>query len=98
MIVRIVKMTFQPEKTNEFISFFEEYKEQIRNFPGCIYLQVLQDKNNPNIIFSYSHWSSDEDLDNYRKSELFSNVWPRTKELFLSAPEAWSTVVLHDMH
>jgi heme-degrading monooxygenase HmoA len=91
-------MTFQPEKTNEFISFFEEYKEQIRNFPGCIYLQVLQDKNNPNIIFSYSHWSSDEDLDNYRKSELFSNVWPRTKELFLSAPEAWSTVVLHDMH
>ena len=28
--------------------FFDGYKERIRNFPGCNYLQILQDKNNPN--------------------------------------------------
>ena len=96
MIVRIVKMTFIPEKTIEFIEFFEEFKLKIRNFPGCTYLQILQDKTNPNIIFSYSHWNHEDDLDSYRKSELFSKVWPKTKELFHSAPEAWSTKVLHD--
>jgi (4S)-4-hydroxy-5-phosphonooxypentane-2,3-dione isomerase len=97
MIIRIVKMTFRPELAKEFINFFEDYKLQIRNFPGCSYLQVLQDLNCPNIIFSYSHWESESDLDNYRKSEVFKSVWPRTKALFLEVPLAWSTVVLHDL-
>jgi quinol monooxygenase YgiN len=97
MIIRIVKMTFRPEVTNEFINFFEDYKQKIRNAQGCSYLQILQDLNSPNIIFSYSHWASETDLDNYRKSEVFKSVWPRTKALFLADPEAWSTVVLHDL-
>ena len=96
MFVRIVKMTFRPESTEVFINFFEEYKLQIRNAAGCQYLQVLQDKNHPNIIFSYSHWTTEADLDDYRKSELFKKIWPRTKELFLQAPEAWTTNILHD--
>jgi len=97
MIIRIVKMTFRPDLTSEFINFFEEYKQKIRNFPGCSYLQILQDTNSPNIIFSYSHWTSETDLDNYRKSDVFKSVWPRTKALFLEEPEAWSNVVLHDL-
>lgn len=96
MFVRIVKMTFRPESTEVFINFFEEYKLQIRNVAGCQYLQVLQDKNQPNIIFSYSHWITEAHLDDYRKSELFKKIWPRTKELFLQAPEAWTTNILHD--
>jgi autoinducer 2-degrading protein len=90
-------MTFIPERTVEFINFFEGYKDQIRNFSGCSYLQILQDKNNPNIIFSYSHWRSEEDLENYRKSDLFSKIWPKTKELFNAAPDAWSTAILHNL-
>jgi hypothetical protein len=97
MIVRIVKMTFQPEKVEEFLHFFEHYKDQIRDFPGCSYLQVLKDVNNPHVIFSYSHWNEGFDLENYRNSELFQKIWPKTKEMFLSAPEAWSTMILHDL-
>jgi quinol monooxygenase YgiN len=97
MIVRIVKMTFVPERVGEFLLFFEKYKEQIRNFPGCTYLQVLQDQNHPNIVFSYSHWNEINDLDNYRNSELFSEIWPRTKEMFGAKPEAWTTTVLHNL-
>jgi len=97
MIVRIVKMTFRPEHTEAFINFFEAYKMQIRNSPGCSYLQVLQDKNNPNIIFSYSHWAEENDLENYRKSEVFREVWPRTKALFHADAEAWTTKVLHEL-
>jgi (4S)-4-hydroxy-5-phosphonooxypentane-2,3-dione isomerase len=97
MIVRIVKMTFIPERTEEFLQFFEDYKNKIRNFPGCHYLLILRDKNHPHIVFSYSHWNREEDLDNYRHSDLFKKVWPKTKELFLAAPEAWTTEILHDL-
>ncbi len=90
-------MTFLNENVNQFIEFFEFYKDKIRNFPGCTYLQVLKDKNNPNVIFSYSHWESEVNLDNYRKSELFNTIWPYTKKMFAAAPEAWTTELLHDL-
>ncbi len=97
MLVRIVKMTFRPEEVAPFIQAFEAYKDRIRNFPGCTYLQVLQDQQQPEIIFSYSHWQSEKDLNNYRKSSLFSEIWPATKKRFAAKPEAWSTVLLHDL-
>ena len=97
MIVRIVKITFDPEKVTEFLSFFDTFKLQIRNAAGCTYLQVLQDQNHPNIIFSYSHWNHVSDLDNYRNSDLFKMIWPRTKALFIEKPEAWSTTLVHDL-
>ena len=97
MIVRIVKMTFKPDLTEEFINLFENYKLNIRNSQGCEYLQVLQDNKKSNIIFSYSYWSDEKDLDNYRKSEVFREVWPKTKALFEAEPEAWTNKVLHDL-
>ncbi len=97
MTIRIVKMTFHPENVENFKNLFSIYKDQIRHFPGCHYLQVLQDKDNPNIIFSYSHWSQISDLNNYRHSELFKKVWPKTKEMFSEAAVAWSTELVHDL-
>ena len=97
MIIRIVKMTFDLDKVDKFVSFFEKHKYKIRNFPGCTYLQVLRDKSQPNIIFSYSHWESEVNLDDYRNSELFNEIWPYTKKMFSAAPEAWTTEVLHDL-
>lgn len=90
-------MTFQPDKVEQFKEFFENYKDQIRHFPGCLFLQVLQDKENPNIIFSYSYWQQQTDLNNYRDSELFKKVWPKTKELFAESAQAWSNDLIHDL-
>ncbi len=95
MIIRIVKMTFQPELVPQFEALFEETKKQIRNFPGCNHLQLLRDVNHPHIFFTYSHWNSTKDLNNYRESALFADVWPRTKKLFGGKPEAWSTEQKH---
>ena len=41
-------------------------------------------------FFTYSYWDSENDLNNYRKSELFNEVWTFTKKLFNAKPEAWS--------
>lgn len=90
MIVRIVKMTFMPNQVAAFLDVFSRYKEFIQSMDGCTHLQLLSDINCPNIYFTYSHWQTEEDLNNYRNSELFKNVWSQTKVLFEKKAEAWS--------
>ena len=82
MLIRIVKMTFRTEKIDEFLDIFDSSKEKIRAFEGCHHLKLLRDVNSPNIFFTYSHWESEEDLNNYRKSEFFISTWAKTKTLF----------------
>ena len=90
MFVRIVKMSFREENIPAFLENFDLIKEKIRNAPGNRYLELYQDKNNPEIFFTYSFWETEADLENYRKSALFDDVWNFTKKLFNGKPEAWS--------
>jgi (4S)-4-hydroxy-5-phosphonooxypentane-2,3-dione isomerase len=97
MIVRIVKMSFDPARVDEFLEIFEKSKKQIRAREGNRYLQLLRDVNNPNILFTHSHWERAEDLESYRQSELFESTWAATKALFNGKPEAWSTVMVEEL-
>ena len=90
MFVRIVKMSFDNDLTDRFLNVFNSHKESIRNFPGCRLLELYQDKEKPNVFFTYSYWDDEADLENYRTSELFKNVWSKTKILFNDKPHAWS--------
>ncbi len=90
MFVRIVKLTFKKENIASFEQIFEDSKKLIRNVEGCTFLELLQDKDQPNIFFTYSYWQSEENLDNYRNSALFKNIWGQTKALFAERAEAWS--------
>ena len=89
-MIRIVKMVFRPDKAEEFLRHFEEAKQKIRNFPGCAHLELWRDKNNPSVFFTYSHWGGVEDLEAYRKSELFKATWAKVKPLFAEKAEAWT--------
>ena len=95
MIIRIVKMVFREEEIDAFKKLFEERKSLIRNFEGCTHLELWQDKNHPNIFFTYSWWDSEEHLNNYRNSHFFDDTWTLTKQKFASRPEAWSVGQLH---
>jgi len=90
MLIRIVKMSFHQENIPAFLNNFELMKEKIRNAPGNRFLELYQDTENKSIFFTYSHWDTEDDLENYRNSELFYNVWNYTKQLFNAKPEAWS--------
>lgn len=90
MFIRIVKMSFQEDKIPTFLEHFHTVKDQIRNFPGNNFLEVYQDKDNPCIFFTYSIWNDVNDLENYRHSDLFKEVWAFTKQFFNAKPEAWS--------
>lgn len=90
MFTRIVKMSFHEENIPKFLENFDLIKEKIRNAHGNRFLTLYQDKSNKNIFFTYSHWETEQDLDNYRNSALFDEVWTFTKKLFNEKPEAWS--------
>ncbi len=94
MFTRIVKMEFEKEQVPAFLSNFEAVKEQIRNFPGCTFLELYKAKNDETIFFTYSRWKEETDLENYRNSNLFKEVWRATKPKFKSKAEAWSVDTL----
>lgn len=92
MILRIVRMEFQPEKLGEFLSIFDKSKQLIRHFEGCKALQLHSDARNVNIRYTYSFWESEAALEKYRNSELFQTTWAATKVLFAAKPQAFSLI------
>ena len=97
MFVRIVKMSFKEDKIDDFINNFNNSKAKIRNTQGCKLLELYRDKTNPTIFFTYSYWDTELDLENYRNSQLFKNVWNITKLLFKDKPEAWSVDKVYNL-
>jgi hypothetical protein len=90
MLVRIVKMSFHPEHIETFLTNFEKKKEFIRKSKGCNLLELYREQHNSSVFFTYSYWDSEKDLNNYRNSQLFKEIWSNTKILFNLKPEAWS--------
>lgn len=97
MLIRIVKMTFDKRNTATFIESFKSVQKSILDFKGCHHVELLRDDNDLNIFFTYSYWDSEEDLNDYRRSDFFLEVWSRTKSWFSEKPEAWSLNRIVDM-
>lgn len=90
MMIRIVKLHFQDDKIQDFLSFFDTINHKVNEFPGCNGMKLLQDINNPSIVMTYSHWENPEALEKYRTSETFGQIWQTIKPWFGEKPQAWS--------
>lgn len=90
MLIRIVKLTFKPENIPSFERIFENSKSKIMAFEGCELVELYQDVHNPCVFFTYSFWEKESDLEKYRSSDFFKQVWSNTKKLFSEKAEAWS--------
>ncbi|WP_420575995.1 putative quinol monooxygenase [Ekhidna sp.] len=90
MLLRIVRMDFDPKKVNDFLELFENVKEKIVNFPGCNHLELCKDAKLDHVYYTFSKWESEGDLEKYRHSELFEDTWAKTKVLFGGKPLAYS--------
>jgi heme-degrading monooxygenase HmoA len=86
----MVRMTFQEGKTGAFLDIFHQSQEQIRHFAGCLHLELWQDYHQANVYLTYSHWKTEEALNNYRQSALFTETWAKTKILFAEKPQVFS--------
>lgn len=90
MLVRIVRMQFQPDKTGDFLKLFKNTYTQIRSFEGCSFLELYSDQNMPDIFYTISKWDNEEKLAAYRSSGLFNETWAITKSYFAGPPVAYS--------
>ena len=90
MVIRIVRMHFKEGNEERFLEIFNTNKKLIRHVQGCVYLALLVDANHSNVYTTISHWNSVEDLENYRKSALFKDVWGSVKVLFSDSPQAFT--------
>ena len=91
-------MTFRPSDVPTFLNDFEKIKNKIRSQPGCLHLELLQDIHSPNIVFTYSFWENEDHLNDYRHTELFAQVWKRTKAKFGERAKAWSVKVASETY
>ena len=89
-ILRIVKMEFQLEAVEGFYALFFEIRPRIEAMPGCQKVEMLTSADHPQLRTTLSWWTSQDDLNAYRKSALFGSIWPKTKALFANKPVAWS--------
>lgn len=87
-------MTFKKECIETFKALFDSKKDLIAAVEGCTHVELLQDVDNETIFFTFSLWDDPKYLEAYRNSELFKDVWTKTKILFDAKPEAWSVKVL----
>ncbi len=95
MLKRIVKLTFQEDKTEAFQEIFREKQELIESHKGCRSVQLLRDIENPNVFFTISLWDNEDYLNAYRHSTLFQSTWAVVKTYFDDKPEAWSLRSVH---
>lgn len=94
MITRIVKLSLVPEKLAEFVTHFDAVKNNIRNFNGCTFLELLGEQNETGVVFTYSEWEQESDLQEYLHSKLFIDTWKKVKPLFSAKAEAWTVTSL----
>ena len=90
MIVRVVRLTFSPETVDAFDALYAQFEPRIQAHPGCRLVRAMKVSGHSNQRATLSFWDAEEDLDAYRKSTLFGEVWPATKALFAAPPEAQS--------
>ncbi len=98
MIVRLVKMTFKPDEAGRFQRLFEGWRHRIIATPGCRALELLHDVKDGRVFFTRSVWVAEADLEAYRRSATFADVWPVVKQMFAAPAEAWTVQVEHRMH
>ncbi|MFZ1705394.1 MAG: antibiotic biosynthesis monooxygenase family protein [Saprospiraceae bacterium] len=94
MIQRIVRLCFKENFTEDFEQIFQQSKHQIKAFKGCHYLELCKDVQDKTVYYTISRWESEQDLNQYRQSDLFVETWSKTKKLFAAKPMAFSLSTL----
>lgn len=90
MLLRTVRMTFDPGRVDDFLALFRKARPKIAAAPGCQHLELWQDVRFSNVLTTFSRWDDDDALQAYRQSDLFRETWKRTKPMFAAAPVAHS--------
>jgi quinol monooxygenase YgiN len=83
-------MHFKEDSVETFLEIFQKHKGAIRKVKGCTHLELMKDVNHPTVYATVSHWQDASNLEDYRNSALFKDVWGQVKTLFSTPAQAFS--------
>lgn len=70
---RFASMVVQPGRIEEFRSLYQnQVLPTLRNVPGCCYIQLAQNVEEPNEFISFTLWKSRQQADAYERSGMFT--------------------------
>jgi heme-degrading monooxygenase HmoA len=87
MYTRLFYGTIQPGKAEEAWQVLHEFAQRVKERPGCVLNQVLQ---NGDEIVGITNWETKEDLAAYADSDLARELFARITPLFMGRPTARS--------
>ncbi len=90
MILRVVKLKVDPRKMEAFQLFMENLHDEKLRLNGCLHFDFFNERQNPNIFYSYTIWEHEKFLKQYKKTDLFKEVVQTLRELCIDEPQAWT--------
>ena len=95
MLIRIVKIHLLTDQISAFKMLFYAAQPEILKFEGCISVELMRNPDHFDQYFTFSKWTDEESLNQYRNSEFFITTWRKTKLLFAEKAIAFSMVNLN---
>ncbi|MEW6300573.1 MAG: antibiotic biosynthesis monooxygenase [Thermodesulfobacteriota bacterium] len=83
MYTRLFYGTIQPGKAEEAWQVLHDFAQRVKQQPGCVLNQVLQ---NDNEIVGITTWKTKEALAAYADGELARELFTRITPLFMGRP------------
>lgn len=90
MLLRIVRMSFDPHKAGNFPDYFTTIKPDIEAFDGCQKVDIYRDAEKDHVYYTVSIWQDRDSLEIYRQSNIFRGRWEIVTQWFDEKPQAWS--------
>ena len=64
-VIVTASVSIKPERVTEAIAFMKERLPDTRSAEGCQFLELSEDQERPEVLFSYSRWDSIEQYETY---------------------------------
>jgi quinol monooxygenase YgiN len=87
MINIVAKNIVKKEKIEEFKLLAEKLVKESKKEKGCISYDLYEDIDNSNILTFIEEWIGEEAINLHNKSEHFTTIVPKLRELVESGPE-----------
>jgi quinol monooxygenase YgiN len=93
MIVNTTRITVPPEKRTEFLQTVRRLLEPIKSSKGCRTIDFYLDVTDENSTLLISEWESEDDLNDYLKSNDFAVLRGAITVLSVHSTDAKANVV-----
>ena len=85
-VIVTASVTIKPDKVAEAIAFMKDRLPDTRSADGCQFLEVSEDKDRPEVLFSYSRWDLIEQYETYTAWRTETGVMAAFGELLAEPP------------